>query len=165
MYTEMTRRIEIDMGHRVPDHASKCRNIHGHRYVIEATVGGELAAEGEQTGMVLDFGFMKEIMMRRIHDPYDHALCLWDKDPLVPHFQFGVTNDCLGTLNDVLGFDHKTVLVPVVPTAENLANIWLTAMKADVDKATDGRAWLAQVKVRETPNGTATAFGFPPVEF
>ena len=54
------RRIEIDAGHRVPHHASKCCNLHGHRYVIEALCNGPLAEAGEQTGMVLDFGFLKE---------------------------------------------------------------------------------------------------------
>ena len=37
---ELTRRIGIDMGHRVPDHGSKCRNPHGHRYEILATCEG-----------------------------------------------------------------------------------------------------------------------------
>lgn len=155
-YTEMSRRIEIDMGHRVPDHASKCRNIHGHRYVIEATVAGRLATEGEQNGMVLDFGFMKEIMLRRIHDPYDHALCLWGQDPVADFF---VRFDGGPSAADLqMGFTHKTVFVDVVPTAENLACIWFQTMQDDVIQATDGRAWLSSVKVWETPNGTATAY-------
>lgn len=161
-YTQMSRRIEIDMGHRVPDHASKCRNIHGHRYVIEATVGGQLASEGEQNGMVLDFSFMKDIMLRHIHDPYDHALCLWRDDPLAEFFEQLPGRPAI--IDHELGFEHKTILVPVVPTAENLAHIWLDAMKDDVKKATDGRAYLECVKVWETPNGTATAHNME-VEF
>ena len=30
------RQIGIDAGHRVMTHGSKCRNMHGHRYTIEA---------------------------------------------------------------------------------------------------------------------------------
>ena len=37
---EATRRIEWDMGHRVPEHGGKCRTPHGHRYVAEVTVRG-----------------------------------------------------------------------------------------------------------------------------
>ena len=45
MVTLVTKVIEIDMGHRVPNHKSKCKNLHGHRYRFEVAVNGELAAE------------------------------------------------------------------------------------------------------------------------
>ena len=35
----ITRRLEFDAGHRIPDHASQCRHLHGHRYAIEVTPG------------------------------------------------------------------------------------------------------------------------------
>lgn len=28
----ITRRLEFDAGHRIPDHQSQCRYLHGHRY-------------------------------------------------------------------------------------------------------------------------------------
>ena len=37
MTTTCTRRIEFDAAHRVMEHESKCRHLHGHRYAIEAT--------------------------------------------------------------------------------------------------------------------------------
>jgi 6-pyruvoyltetrahydropterin/6-carboxytetrahydropterin synthase len=40
--TEVTKIVEWDMGHRVPNHKSKCRNPHGHRYRLEVTIGGPL---------------------------------------------------------------------------------------------------------------------------
>ena len=60
----ITREIGIDMAHRVTHHGSKCKNIHGHRYTIHAMVKGPLFESGEQQGMVLDFGFLKEEMMK-----------------------------------------------------------------------------------------------------
>ncbi|HCX34237.1 MAG TPA: 6-carboxytetrahydropterin synthase QueD, partial [Rhodocyclaceae bacterium] len=27
----ITRRLEFDAGHRIPDHLSRCRHLHGHR--------------------------------------------------------------------------------------------------------------------------------------
>jgi 6-pyruvoyltetrahydropterin/6-carboxytetrahydropterin synthase len=36
----ITRRLEFDAGHRIPDHASQCRHLHGHRYALEITLSG-----------------------------------------------------------------------------------------------------------------------------
>ncbi|RDS98986.1 6-carboxytetrahydropterin synthase QueD, partial [Burkholderia contaminans] len=38
----ITRKLEFDAGHRIPDHRSQCRNLHGHRYVLEVTLRGDL---------------------------------------------------------------------------------------------------------------------------
>ncbi|MQM35299.1 MAG: 6-carboxytetrahydropterin synthase QueD, partial [Candidatus Accumulibacter phosphatis] len=43
----ITRRLEFDAGHRIPDHKSQCRHLHGHRYALEITLGGEII---EQSG-------------------------------------------------------------------------------------------------------------------
>ncbi|MED5305895.1 MAG: 6-carboxytetrahydropterin synthase, partial [Candidatus Thermoplasmatota archaeon] len=32
MTSRIRRWVETDTGHRVPNHKSKCRNMHGHRY-------------------------------------------------------------------------------------------------------------------------------------
>ena len=39
---QITRRLEFDAGHRIPDHASQCRHLHGHRYVIEISLSGNI---------------------------------------------------------------------------------------------------------------------------
>ena len=83
MKHQITRRIEIDAGHRIPLHGSKCKNIHGHRYVILATVKGELASDGAEAGMVMDFGFIKAAMVYVIERVYDHALILWRGDEVL----------------------------------------------------------------------------------
>ena len=45
---QITRRLEFDAGHRIPDHRSQCRHLHGHRYAIEITLSGTiLEAAGE----------------------------------------------------------------------------------------------------------------------
>ena len=41
----ITKRLEFDAGHRIPQHKSQCRNLHGHRYALEITLEGELSAE------------------------------------------------------------------------------------------------------------------------
>ena len=34
----ITRKLEFDAGHRIPDHNSQCRNLHGHRYTLLITL-------------------------------------------------------------------------------------------------------------------------------
>jgi 6-pyruvoyl tetrahydropterin synthase/QueD family protein len=77
------RKIEIDAAHRVHLHGSKCGRLHGHRYSIHAVCSGPLAEGGEEDGMVMDFGFLKEEMMSVIDDCCDHGLILSEKDPLL----------------------------------------------------------------------------------
>ena len=53
----ITRRLEFDAGHRIPNHQSQCRHLHGHRYALEITLGGGVidAAGRPDDGMVMDF--------------------------------------------------------------------------------------------------------------
>lgn len=83
-YFEITREIGIDMGHRVPTHGSKCRNLHGHRYHLELTARGTLqTGTGVEAGMVTDFSFLKELLMNMVDARCDHTLCLWRHDPVL----------------------------------------------------------------------------------
>ena len=155
----ITRRIDIDAAHRIPDHRSKCFNIHGHRYVIEATCVGPVIEKGEQRGMVLDFSFLKECMVTAIHDPCDHGMILWNKDPMIPHFYKSLTD-----AEEKYGEDHtpdfiegfKILKVNFVPTAENLAKYWHEEVTKAIHMFFNGRLemppMLRTIRVHETPN-------------
>ncbi len=134
----ITREIGIDAGHRVTYHGSKCRNLHGHRYTIQATCAGPLALEGAEEGMIIDFGFLKEEMMAEIDAPCDHGLILWQKDPILSIFS--------------VDMGLKIYILPVVPTAENLARHWFERLAPRVRERTQGRATLKRIRVLETPN-------------
>ena len=160
----ITRSIGIDMGHRVTFHGSKCKNLHGHRYEVLATCEGPLFTEGEQAGMIIDFGFLKEEMMNEIDTPCDHGTCLWIDDPFVEQFLEGKTSfdrDFIkGEIKDNgywtgAGVFGKLYLVPFVPTAENLARHWFERLESRVVERTIGNATLLKVKVYETPNCSA----------
>jgi len=164
MYT-ITRQIGIDAGHRVTHHGSKCRNLHGHRYTIQATCEAESVIEtGEQQGMVLDFGFLKDEMMEHIDAICDHGMMLWVDDPLVEGF---LPKDL--TLEDVKRFVAsrgwseiddavigKMILLREVPTAENLAKHWFNRLEERVHRRSEGHAKLTIMEVWETPNCVAT---------
>ena len=165
---KITREIGIDAGHRVPDHGSKCRNLHGHRYTIQATCEGELAESGEEKGMVMDFGFLKEEMMNEIDKYCDHGMILYMNDPWVPFLVDGYKmsglewhDRCLeqgsfpinqlgNALNRVPGC--KFYLVPFIPTAENLARHWYERLSPCIKNRSGSRAKLTNIRVFETPN-------------
>ena len=107
----ITRKLEFDAGHRIPNHSSKCKNIHGHRYVLEVTVAGPLQRTqgASDEGMVVDFSIVKEVMNEHVVDKWDHAFLCWEHDTVM-----------LTALRQFPS-DHKHVILREVPTVENLA--------------------------------------------
>lgn len=155
------RQIEIDAGHRVTHHGSKCKNLHGHRYTVIAVCHGPLLSAGEQQGMVLDFGFLKEEMIKEVHNYCDHAMILWIDDPLVQNFiddkKFLETEICQQVAEKGYYYTDKSLvgalyIINSVPTAENLAAHWFKRLEPRVQARSDQKAHLRQVKVFETPN-------------
>ena len=142
----ITRRLEFDAGHRIPDHRSHCRHVHGHRDAIEVTVEGQVIEVGGRpdNGMVMDCSEVKRLIRECVVDPWDHAFLCWSEDR--PMIEF------LGSLPG-----HKTVILPRVPTAENLAReaFGLVAEALRTRFGDDIR--LHRVRLYETPNCWADA--------
>lgn len=143
---QITRRLEFDAGHRIPDHQSQCRHLHGHRYAIEVTLSGDIIrADGTpQNGMVMDFADVKAIAKSRIVDLWDHAFLACRSDAAVVAF--------LDTMPD-----HKTVLLDLVPTAENLARIAFNILEPAYIDVFGNHLRLERVRLYETPNCWADA--------
>ena len=78
----ITRRLEFDAGHRIPDHRSQCRHLHGHRYALEITLSGDVIERNGDpaNGMVMDFGDIKTIALREIVEQWDHAFLVYAGD-------------------------------------------------------------------------------------
>jgi 6-pyruvoyltetrahydropterin/6-carboxytetrahydropterin synthase len=163
----VTRRIGIDAGHRIRRHQSKCRHLHGHRYEIEASCrAATLHQDGEQSGMVLDFGFLKEEMLRVIDAPCDHGFIaeVEDADLLemfapspdaladwLAGLATAVARDGFAATTDTrLGSRLYVIAAP--PTAEALARHWFERLAPAVAERSDGLARLDRVRVWETPN-------------
>jgi len=167
----VTRQIAIDAGHRVMTHGSKCRNLHGHRYVVEATcVADHLQNKGEQSDMVVDFGFLKDEMMAEIDTPCDHgflatiadvellAMFQPDRDDFLrwlADLQTIVARDgyCM-TTDTKLG--TKLYVLDANPTAEQLSRHWYRRLAPRVAERSGGQAKLAELVVWETPNCRAS---------
>lgn len=137
----ITRRLEFDAGHRIPDHLSQCRHLHGHRYVIEITVQGEIINQSGQpdNGMVMDFADVKAIAKELVVDAWDHAFLCWRDDHVVHDFLAAIPG-------------HKTVLLDLVPTAENLALIAGEILQPEFAKRYGHQLHLHTIRLYETPN-------------
>jgi 6-pyruvoyltetrahydropterin/6-carboxytetrahydropterin synthase len=167
----VTRQIAIDAGHRVMTHGSKCRHLHGHRYTIEATcLADHLQVDGEQSDMVLDFGFLKEGMMAEIDAPCDHGfLAHVDDAELLSMFrpENADATAWITAIRDLVrrdGFcltsdtrmNTKLYVLDVNPTAEQLCRHWFVRLKPVVNTRSGGLARLEEIVVWETPLCRAT---------
>jgi len=139
--TEITRRLEFDAGHRIPHHGGHCKHIHGHRYVIEVTVLGDvLNHQGHgDDGMVLDFGDIKKITNELIVEQWDHGFLVAKEDEMVVNF--------LATIPG-----HKTIVLDCIPTVENLAQTAFKILEPVFKERFYGRLNLSRVRIYETPN-------------
>ncbi|MDP2171894.1 MAG: 6-carboxytetrahydropterin synthase QueD [Rhodocyclaceae bacterium] len=142
---QITRRLEFDAGHRIPDHQSQCRHLHGHRYALEITLTGEVieAAGQPHNGMVMDFSEVKAIAVRHVVAVWDHAFLVYRHDAPVVEFLASLPG-------------HKTVVLDRVPTAENLARIAFELLDPVYRDAYGSNAGnhlhLERVRIYETPN-------------
>lgn len=142
----ITRRLEFDAGHRIPDHASQCRHLHGHRYAIEVTLSGEIIkADGlPVNGMVMDFADVKRIANECMVERWDHAFLVYRGDTQIMSLLSAIP-------------DHKTVVLDVVPTAENLAAEAFRILDPAYRDTYGNHLRLERVRLYETPNCWADA--------
>jgi 6-pyruvoyltetrahydropterin/6-carboxytetrahydropterin synthase len=126
----ITRRLEIDAGHRLLEHEGKCKNYHGHRYVFEVTV---TAPELDSVGRVIDFSVVKEGFGGWLDKYWDHGMILESEDPLF------IVLDRMGM---------KCFALPTPPTAENLAGYAYGVAQMTLPKMIT----VVRMRVYETPN-------------
>ncbi len=145
---QITTRLEFDSGHRIPNHKSQCRNLHGHRYVMEITLSGDIIKQenASENGMVMDFSDVKAIAKESVVNVWDHAFLVYRNDKEVLDFLNSLPN-------------HKTVVFPTVPTAENMAMEAFRILKSKYQDTYGNHLKLEKVRLYETPNSWADALG------
>jgi 6-pyruvoyltetrahydropterin/6-carboxytetrahydropterin synthase len=141
---QITRRLEFDAGHRIPNHNSQCKHLHGHRYALEITLSGDIITQegASEQGMVMDFSDVKRIAKEQVVDVWDHAFLVYRGDTRVLEF-----------LNSMPG--HNTVVLEVVPTAENLALVAFKLLDQAYRDTYNNHLTLQRVRLYETPNNWA----------
>ncbi len=66
---ELTVKSHFDAAHALRGYPGECRNLHGHTWDVEVTVGG---SELDEIGIVYDFKALKDDLGAVLAD-YDHA--------------------------------------------------------------------------------------------
>lgn len=127
---------DISVGHRVTNHESKCRHLHGHNYRIHFHCE---APSLDEIGRVIDFSVIKSTLCMWLEDNWDHHFLIWDEDPLK---------------NVLKDLDPTVVVVPFNPTAENIA-IHLVEIVAPVLLMNSG-VTLVECVVEETRKCSAS---------
>ena len=136
----IVKKFDTETAHIVRNAYSKrCAfNVHGHSYVYEVGISGEVNPED---GMVIDFGNLKAI--KNYIDMFDHTTVLWaqDKEEVLAFFK---------------GEFDRVLIMRKNPTAENMAkliarfiNTWIIANHPE--------ASFSYIRIWETVTGSAIA--------
>lgn len=99
----------ISMGHRLPSYKGICSSPHGHNVQVDVVVR-------VPEGKFIDFKVIDKALAK-ILDGMDHAMVLYEKDPL------------LSVLRDGMPLPFRTYALPVEPTTEAIAGHVLDLMK------------------------------------
>ncbi len=64
----VTKEFTFHASHFLTKYYGKCERLHGHSYRLAVTVEGEVG----ENDMVIDFGVLKRVVVRRVIDQLDH---------------------------------------------------------------------------------------------
>lgn len=129
-----TRRIEFDAAHRIMNHESKCKMLHGHRYALEATF---TTKKLDKLGRVIDFGEVRQMLGSWIDNNLDHNTILSAKDK---------------KLGDKIASEtgQKIYYIKENPTAENIAQHIFSEICPKIFAKKNVKC--VAIKLYETPN-------------
>jgi 6-pyruvoyltetrahydropterin/6-carboxytetrahydropterin synthase len=137
----ITKEFSFEMAHALDGHDGKCKGIHGHSYQLDVTLIGEPidTAGHPKLGMLIDFSDLKKIVKEEIINEFDHALALYEHDPLVKSWNHSGT---------------RLILTPYQPTCENLISDFAARLK----KRIPSPLTLHSLRLRETDTSYAEWF-------
>lgn len=106
----ITKQFSFETGHALYGYDGKCKNVHGHSYILSVTVFGSPIEDrsNPKFGMVIDFSDLKKIVKEEIVDQFDHATVF---NATTPHFELAQELKTRG---------HHVILVDYQPTSENM---------------------------------------------
>lgn len=117
--TTVKKTVEISSAHWLPFHGGKCRGLHGHNYIFEVSVTGEVNLG---TNFVVDFGDLKSAINETV-GIWDHKLLT--HFPLAEAFESDFARLLEGGVLGVIGVKSigDVVFLGEFTTAENLSRI------------------------------------------
>jgi len=127
---KIAKEFTWEMGHRLPFHEGKCKNLHGHSYKCLI----ELTGEPDKNGIVLDYYDLKKIV-EPILDEMDHSFIVWKDDKEL--------------INSLEKLNSRMVIIDFQTTAENICVYLLNRIKSSNLPANIN---AIKVRVLETEN-------------
>jgi len=67
---KITKHFTFEASHILPKHKGKCSRLHGHSWKLAVCVDGPV---NKETGFVLDYGILGEIVKTHVIDHLDHS--------------------------------------------------------------------------------------------
>jgi 6-pyruvoyltetrahydropterin/6-carboxytetrahydropterin synthase len=108
---KIAKEFRWEMGHRLPFHAGKCKNLHGHSYKMLL----ELEGDTDTNGMVMDYYDVKSAV-NPIVEELDHSFFVCKSDTEL--------------INALTSLNSKMTLSDYHSTAENICHYFLERIKA-----------------------------------
>lgn len=74
----ITKIFRFEMAHAIAGYSGKCRNIHGHSYILHVSIA-QAGAEADHIpapGFIIDFKELKHLVNSAVIDRLDHSLVL-----------------------------------------------------------------------------------------
>lgn len=127
---KIAKEFHWEMGHRLPFHNGKCKNLHGHSYKCMV----EFTGDPDSNGMVLDYYDVKK-MIGPIIEQLDHS--------------FMVSKDDREVIEILEKLNSQKVVVDFETTAENICLYLLEKIKSS---GLPSNIRSVKVKVLETEN-------------
>lgn len=87
---EISKQFHFQAAHRLPEHDGKCQRLHGHSWVATVIFRRVfLNGNGPKTGMLVDFGDIKNIVQPIVDEKLDHHYLNETLPEIVP------TSECI----------------------------------------------------------------------
>lgn len=136
----LTKIFNFEMAHALYGYDGPCKNIHGHSYELEVTIGGTPLNDpnNPKHGMIMDFSDLKAIVKGQIIDRLDHALLLNGNSPHrnIPELDSNF---------------EKVTFVDYQPTCENMLLDFMNRIRSLLP----AHVKLMSLKLKETPTSYA----------
>jgi len=103
---KVAKEFKWEMGHRLPFHSGKCKNLHGHSYKLII----EFEGEEDEYGMVIDYYEISRII-KPIIEKLDHSVMVYEKDESL--------------IAALKALNSRMTVVPFHTTAENICKYFI----------------------------------------
>jgi 6-pyruvoyltetrahydropterin/6-carboxytetrahydropterin synthase len=134
----VTKIFRFEMAHAIFGYSGKCKNIHGHSYVLHVTVTNSSGHNDfiPGSGFIMDFKELKKIVNEKVIQELDHRLVLSD--------EYLKLNRAYESAENILKWN-------VEPSAENI----LIYVKQQIETALPEGIKLIRLKLYETADSYA----------